>query len=281
MHPAYRDQSRDRSIEDPTNLWLIHPVARALLPLAIRARISANAVSVMGLLFGAMAAVCYYHWPDWRLAALGFLFVLFWHVTDGLDGMIARATNTSSALGRFLDGIVDHSVFGFIYVAIALSVGTVEAWAIGLVATAFHAVQSSLYEGERARYHRRLKGEPAPPARAPSGNPLVRAYDAVATSLDRAAASFDQRLAYGGDGAELIERYRELAAPPMRLLSMLSANIRMIALFVACLAGNPLYLWWFEIVPLSLIALTGIVWHRRVERASAHRRAMPGEKEWG
>ena len=268
MDPNYSDQSRDRRIEDPTNLWVIHPAARALLPFAVKRGISANAVSVTGLALGALAALSYSAWPDWRFVSLGFLLCIGWLIADGLDGMIARATGTASAVGRILDGLCDHGVFGFLYVSMAISIGTVEAWVLGWVAAAFHAVQSSLYEGERLRYHRRLKGDPLPPPPLPSKNPLVRAYEAVATSLDRPAAVFDAQLARSAEPGRLIEAYREQARRPMKLLSVLSANVRVIALFVACLAGNPILFWWFEIIPLSAVALAGILWHRAAERLS-------------
>ena len=59
MDPNYTDQSRDRRIEDPTNLWVIHPASRALLPFAVRRGISANSVSLVGLALGALAALAY------------------------------------------------------------------------------------------------------------------------------------------------------------------------------------------------------------------------------
>jgi len=269
MSTAYVDRSRDRRIEDPTNLWVVHPSSRALLPLAVRRGISANAVSVSGLCFGALAGLCYLGWPDWRLATLGFLLCICWLIADGLDGMVARATGTASPLGRILDGLCDHAVFGFVYIALAVSIGTLEAWAIGFAASAAHAVQSSLYEGERQRYHRRVRGDPLPTPPLPSSSRFVRAYEAVATSLDRAASRFDRHLAETADGPRVIARYRDLAAPPMKLLSLLSANSRVIAIYLACLAGDPMLFWWFELLPLSLLALAGILWHRRVEGLAA------------
>ena len=41
----------------------------------------------------------------------------------------------------------------------------------------------------------------------------------------------------------------------MKLMSLLSANVRVIAIFVACLVSSPQLFWWIEIVPLTLIAL--------------------------
>src|SRR3954453_23971950 len=130
MTPLAPDGSRDRRIEDPTNLWIIHPVGRRLLPWFVARGISANAVSVAGLLLGVLAALAYAHWSAWPFALAGLLLSIAWLIADGLDGMIARATGTASPLGRALDGLCDHGVFILIYVVLALSIGTVEGWVL-------------------------------------------------------------------------------------------------------------------------------------------------------
>src|SRR5690242_6951984 len=96
------DGSRDRRIEDPTNLWIVHAAGRLLLPWFVARGISANAVSLGGLCLGALTAVAYANWHAWPFALLGLLLSLGWLIADGLDGMIARATDTASPLGRFL-----------------------------------------------------------------------------------------------------------------------------------------------------------------------------------
>ncbi len=113
---------------------------------------------IAGLGFGIMAAAAYAQWHDWRFALVGLVLSICWLIADGLDGMVARATNTASAVGRILDGVCDHGVFILIYVVIATSIGTGEGWAWALGAGGAHIVQSSLYEGERARFHRRARG---------------------------------------------------------------------------------------------------------------------------
>ena len=268
MQAAYSDQSRDPRIEDPTNLWVIHRAARAMLPWALKHGVSANTVSLVGLGFGTFAALCYLGWQDWRLASLGFLFCILWLIADGLDGSIARATGTASAFGRFLDGLCDHGVFALLYLSLAFSLGTAETWLLGAAGATAHALQSNFYEGERARFHRRRRGELMPP-RLHSANPLVRFYDAVACSLDRAAAPFEQRLAEAADRPRLIQRYLSLAVPPMKLQALLSGNVRVITLYAACLANRPTLFWWFEIIILSAVALAGILWHRHAEHSSA------------
>lgn len=258
------DRSRDRRIEDPSNLWIIHPAGRGLLPWFVARGISANAVSICGLGFGIGAAFAYSNWTDWRWAIAGLLLSVAWLIADGLDGMIARATGTASALGRFLDGLCDHGVFILIYVVLAASIGTVEGWALAISAGIAHAVQSSIYEGERARFHRRCRGEAGTPP-VPSRNPLVRVYDSVAGAADRFARAFDDSLRRQPDPQRFGAAYGEAAVGPMGLMRLLSANTRVLAIFLACFAGNPRFFWWFELIPLTAILVIGLFWHRAVE----------------
>lgn len=259
-----RDGSRDRRIEDPSNLYLIHPAARALLPLALARGVSANAVSVLGLCFGAGAAAAYAQWQSPWMALVGLACSVAWLIADGLDGMIARATGTASALGRALDGLCDHGVFALIYMALAWSIGTPGAWALAILAAACHAVQSSLYEGERARFHRRVRGEPLTAVPQPTGMFLVRLYDSVAFALDRGAMPFERRLAT--DPVALGRAYGEAAAPVMKFQALLTANARVAAIFLACLLASPSLFWWIEILPLTAITVIGLLRHRAVER---------------
>lgn len=256
------DGSRDRRIEDPTNLWIVHPLSRSLLRPAMRVGMSANAVSLLGLGVGAGAAWFFSQWRELGAAWVGLALATGWLVADGLDGMVARATGTASALGRFLDGLCDHGVFALIYVALAASLGTRESWTLGVVAAVFHAIQSSLFEGERARYHRRVKR--LPPVAGTAHNQLVRAYDLVAFGLDRLTRRFDAALA-GPEGVRLAATYGDRAVAPMRLQALLSANMRVLLITAACLLGDPRLFWWGTIGPLTLVAITGIAWHRSVE----------------
>jgi CDP-diacylglycerol--serine O-phosphatidyltransferase len=269
------DGSRDPRTEDPTNFWLIHPAGRLLLPLALRSRIPANAISLAGLALGTGAAFAYVQWREAPFALLGFALCIAWLVADGLDGMVARASGTASAVGRFLDGVCDHIVFLLLYCALAWSIGTLAGCALALAAGIAHAFQATLYEGERARFHRRLLGDPGPSRPLPASNRLVRWYDAVAGSLDRMAAPFDRRLAGADDPQALGQAYGRGAAPALRLMALLSANMRVLALYLACLAGDPMLFWWFEIVPLSAVALAGIAWHRRVEKGLVAKSGLP------
>jgi CDP-diacylglycerol---serine O-phosphatidyltransferase len=264
MSPVAPDSSRDRRIEDPTNLWIIHPLARSLLPSFLAAGVSANAVSIGGLVLGALAAIAYANWRIWPFACVGLLLSIAWLVADGLDGMIARATATASPLGRFLDGLCDHGVFLLIYLALAASIGSLEAWVLASCAGVVHAVQSNFYESERARFHRRCRGV-ATATLATGPNALVRLYDRISGVVDRLAVRFDHVLGRNRDPLQLGAVYGAEAAKPLRLMSLLSANTRVYVIFLACIVRAPSLFWWAEIVVMDAILAFGLWWHRRVE----------------
>lgn len=262
-------------------MWLVHPAARALLPVALRLGISANVVSMLGFAVGAAAAFAFAGWRTPGMALLGLVLGICWLVCDGLDGMVARATGTASAFGRVMDGICDHGVFILIYVSLAASIGTPAAWILASIAGAAHAVQSSLYEGERARFHRRVRGNPAPVSHPHLGSALVRAYDAVAGSIDRLAGRFDAAMRSARDPFQFGRDYGRAAAPAMKAMSLLSANVRLLLVTLACLGGAPTLFWWCEILPLTLLAAMTIIWHRRVERRIAEGHPLSPELHAG
>jgi hypothetical protein len=105
---------------------------------------------------------------------------------------------------------------------------------------------------------------------APWGNLLVRMYDRLSHPVESVAVRFDEFLKTDADPIQLGAAYGASAAKPLRLMSLLSANVRLYAIFLACLAGDPRLYWWFEILPLTAILGIGIWWHRAVESRLIH-----------
>jgi hypothetical protein len=93
----------------------------------------------------------------------------------------------------------------------------------------------------------------------------MRLYDRLAGSLDRLAGRFDRALTSASDPRALAGAYGDRAAPALKLMNLLNANARIIALYAACLAGNPMLFWWWTLGPLTLLAAAGLIWHRRIE----------------
>lgn len=255
--------ARPAMIEDPSNLWLVHPLSDRLLAPALRWGIHPNTVSFTGMGFGALAGACYYHWHQPFAVIAGFLCMVAWHVMDGLDGKLARASGKASPLGRLIDGLCDYMVFFLVLLPIVLSF---DDWppvlALAVASGLCHAVQSAWYEGEREAWKRRARGvfhvEPRPPARFWA----ERLYNKVEATLGGGAGTIDARLAAN---PALVETYLGATAPLLRRLSLLSANNRTIAIAIACLIGNPRLYWHWEIAMLSVLALAMALVLRRCE----------------
>ena len=72
-------------------------------------RITANALTLLSLLFAMLAGVCYYFSMDSTLVLFIALILVFLNaLMDGADGLLARKTNSASKYGDFLDHVIDR-----------------------------------------------------------------------------------------------------------------------------------------------------------------------------
>lgn len=268
------ESARPDEIEPLSNRLLIHKAAGSLLPRAITLGIHPNLVSAAGLLFGLLAALAYTQWRDWRMATLGFVLMICWHIMDGLDGKLARATGKTSALGRLMDGIADYSTFIAVYLALALTdVDPKIALSAAIVSGACHALQSQFYEGERATFIRRRAGSFIPVKRSEAGGIVERIYNRCEAVLGNRARPIDGQLAAATptERSTILARWQPSAARVLRAMSPLSANGRTLAIWVAAMAGDPLLYWIWEIGPLTLLALVAARTLRKVESKASLR----------
>lgn len=250
-------------IDDPTNAWVVHPVARALLPWAIRARLHPNMVSVAGLGFAGLSGTAYYHWQDWRCVVLGFVLMVAWHVCDGLDGTLARATGKASPLGRVIDGTCDYLAFFAVLIPIAVSFPDWgDKLALCLTAGAAHAVQAMWYEGEREAWLRRAAGVFTERPRPSTGTWYDGGYNWVERRLGSRARPVDAALTARPDR---LPAYLNAAAPLLRALLPVSANGRTLAIALCCLLGRPAWFWVWELVGLTVFAVAMAAALRRAE----------------
>lgn len=247
------DAARPAAIETPMNRWLIHPISRALLPVAIRLGIAPNTVSFAGLACGLGAATAFMHWSNPWLATLGFVLLLGWHVADGLDGKLARATGRASALGRTIDGYCDYLVFIAVLTVLALRSGNPElAVPLGLAGGVAHHFQAAWYEGERQSWLRRAAGIfTSPPPPPPRGGPVERSLDRIQSRFGAQERPVDAVLATHPAARPA---YLARSARILRAMALFSADGRSLAIWLACLAGSPFWYWLWELVALSLLA---------------------------
>lgn len=269
--------NRPREIEPWSNRLLVHRAANALLPLAVRARVSPNMVTMTGLAFGLVAACAYYRWESPIYATLGFVLMVGWHIMDGLDGAVARATGRTSAFGRLLDGVADYSTFVAVNIMLII---TQDEWlpalCVALVSGAAHILQSLFYEAERETYIRRVAGRFSAAQRTVAGGLIEQLYNRGEKWLGNYTRPFDIALANAGaaDRQTWLDEWRACAAPRIMLLTPLSANGRTFAIWIACLLGSPYFYWFWEIVVLTLLALVGGRYLRQAEQRAADRPAI-------
>lgn len=252
MHKIVTDPARPEAIEDPSNLWFIHPMSWRLLPLALKLDIHPNTVSFTGMACGLVAGFCYWNWQQPAFVIMGFALMIGWHILDGLDGKLARASGKASPLGRVIDGVCDYLAFIFVLVPIALSFADWQfTLGLALVSGIFHAAQSAWYEGEREAWKRRHSGI-FTVASLPPGPAIAAPYNWVEARFNRSHRRMDAALAAK---PALLQPYLTQTAPLVRQLSILSANNRTLGIALACLVGNPLLYWFWEIGALTMISL--------------------------
>jgi phosphatidylglycerophosphate synthase len=241
---------RTSEIEEPSNLYLIHPVAARLVTVFAATGVTPNMVSLTGMGCGIAAGFAYFHVQDTRFVVAGFLLMLSWHVLDGADGQLARLTRNFSEFGRTLDGICDYVTFIAVYVGLALGLGGGPAWPLILTAGLCHAVQSAAYEAQRQAYGVWGEGRPEP---GPLAGSVGRVYAWVQALLRPVPLDVERRLSALRGIPDFQARYRAVFAPSIRRWSVLSANYRTFGIFVCTLAGAPRFYFWFEILGFSAI----------------------------
>jgi len=266
---------RTREIEEVTNRYVIHPISRALVTHFARWDVRPNTVSVIGMGLGAAAAVAYYHYAQWPMALLGFLLMIGWHIMDGADGQLARLTGQMSEVGKILDGLCDHVTFVLVYASLAMAAAQAEGlwiWGPTVLAGVSHVMQASTYEFQRQAYDFWARGKesariitPEAYREALQGKDgwtrffeklyllYLKIQHRMAHADEALMASLTTALQTADDERQIRDAYRSIHLDSVRRWSLLSSNYRTMAIFAACLAGDPLYFFLFEIVVLNAI----------------------------
>ena len=89
--------------------YVIRPVSFFVTYGVLRARMTANQATLVGLLFGTIGMLLFFKGIQ-PYVAWGVVCYVFFHVFDFVDGNIARVTDSATYWGKFLDGAVDTFV---------------------------------------------------------------------------------------------------------------------------------------------------------------------------
>lgn len=129
--------------------WTSHitePIANLIASIGV----TANMLTIIGLLFGIAAGVCI---ALGRLKLAGIL-ILIGGSFDMMDGAVARATNKSTPFGALLDSVVDRYSEGIIFLGLAIYFGmeeNIKYRVLGLIPTCLGLISAFLVSYVRAR----------------------------------------------------------------------------------------------------------------------------------
>lgn len=143
-------------VEERFDLIFSRPFGLLFAKIAFKLRMTPTQVSVASLLTGVLGGVLFLWQNDPFYAWMGAFLVVFAGVLDSSDGQLARMTNSSTELGRIIDGIVDNFVFISMYVCTAFylvdSYGWLVSFGIASAAGYAHSLKSAVYEFHKSEY---------------------------------------------------------------------------------------------------------------------------------
>jgi hypothetical protein len=104
--PPFASVLKSRDVEDPINLLFNRRLAYWFVALVYRTPLTPNQVTLLSIAVGVVAAGCWWYGTPSAMLWGG---ILLWTsaILDGADGILARAKQMFSDLGRALDGSAD------------------------------------------------------------------------------------------------------------------------------------------------------------------------------
>ena len=267
-----------REVEGVLDLYFYRPIGLRLAEFFEQLKMTPAAVTLLGGICGVVAGHLYYY-RDLRINIVGMVLHVCANALDNADGQLARLTQKETRKGRIIDSVADHLVFASIYVHLTLRCFLEDPspaiWLLALAAGISHALQGAAADYYRSTYlyfaaigaRTRLDSSSGIRSEYQKGSGHQRPWDKLLFALylnftrqqeilaphlkklrDVAADLFQGQIP-----AWLRERYRNLAGPMLKWWGLLMTNTRMLVLFVLLLIGQPIYFFWFELIPLNLL----------------------------
>jgi phosphatidylglycerophosphate synthase len=198
---------------------------------------------------------------------------------DNADGQLARLTRRESRDGRIIDSVADHLVFASVYIHLTLRYAFAGAspaiWFLALSAAISHALQGAAADYYRSTYlyfvtagartgvdsssrlrsdYRKLTWRQTPWQKL-----LLALYLNFTSQQEMLAPRLKTLRDVVGQSfhREIPDwfrtRYRNLACPMLKWWRLLMTNLRMMVLFALLFISQPVYYFWFELIPLNLL----------------------------
>lgn len=267
-----------REVEGVLDLYFYRPIGFRLAEFFAQLKMTPAAVTLLAGVCGVIAGHLYYY-RDLRINMVGMVLHVCSNALDNADGQLARLTQTESRKGRIIDSIADHLVFVSIYLHLVLrclAEGFPPAiWLLALAAAISHALQGAAADYYRSTYlyfvangvRTALDSSSELSSDYRKSSWRERAWDKFLLALYLNFTRQQEMLApqlkklrdtaselfHGQIPSWLEQRYRDSAGQMFKWWGLLMTNSRMLILFALLFVGQPIYYFWFELIPLNLL----------------------------
>jgi phosphatidylglycerophosphate synthase len=267
-----------REVEGALDLYFYRPIGFWLAQFFARLKMTPGAVSLLAGIFGVVAGHLYYY-RDLSINVAGMVLHVCANAFDNADGQLARLTRRESREGRIIDSIADHLVFVSVYLHLTLRClfqGSSPAICLlALAAGISHALQGASADYYRSTYlyfvmtgartgvdsSSRLRSDYRKLIwrRAPWQKLLLALYLNFTRQQEMLAPRLKtlrdvvSQVFHSEIPDRLRTRYRNLARPLLKEWRVLMTNTRMLVLFALLFVSQPVYYFWFELIPLNLL----------------------------
>jgi phosphatidylglycerophosphate synthase len=267
-----------REVEGVFDLHFYRPIGFWLAKFFARLKMTPTAVSLLAGISGIIAGHLYYY-RNLSINVVGMMLHVCANTLDNADGQLARLTHRESRQGRIIDSVADHLVFVSVYLHLTLRClfgGSSPAiFLLAFAAGISHALQGAAADYYRSTYLYIVTTGARTGLDSSSGLRLdyskltwrhtpwqklllalylnfTRQQEMLAPRLKRLREVVRQ-LFHGEIPDRLRTRYRDLARPMLKWWALLMTNVRMLVLFALLFISQPVYYFWFELIPLNLL----------------------------
>src|SRR5437764_14940269 len=282
--PKIESTFKAREVEGIFDVYFYRPIGFWLAQVFVRLRMTPAGVSLLAGIFGVVAGHLYFY-RDLSVNVAGMVLHVCANALDNADGQLARLTHRQSRDGRIVDSIADHLVFVSVYVHLTLRY-LFEGSSPAICLLALSAGVSHALQGAAADYYRntylyfvtargRTDLDSSSELRSDYGKltwrqapwhklllalylNFTRQQEMLAPHLKKLRDTTSQQ--FDGEIPNWLRtRYRNLAGPMFKWWGFLMTNSRMFVLFALLFIGQPIYYFWFELIPLTFLFIYLII----------------------
>ena len=289
--PKLESTFKAREVEGILDLHFYRPIGFRLAGLFAQLKMTPATVSLLAGTFGVIAGHLYFY-RNLGINIAGMVLHVCANALDNADGQLARLTRQESRKGRIIDSVADHLGFASVYIHLTLRCAFAGAspaiWLLALSAAISHALQ-----GAAADYYRTAflyftggarNGIDSSSALRSDYRKLSwgqRTWDKLLLALYLNFTLQQEMLAprlkklretaravfHGRIPGWLEQRYRDAACHMLKWWRLLMTNTRMLVLFLVLFLGQPVYYFWFELIPLNVLFIYLIVRQEKMAKS--------------